>query len=136
MISFSAFPGYCAFRLSLTRSKIQFQTSADTFIEANADDKSRKVASGTKHDKAEADRLRFYDLPKLWKSSHYLARFSGPVGIDTARDGFYEKVADKPTTIDQPMIFSLDDMVLTDASIKPIAWTAKDRIAIFKTHSR
>jgi hypothetical protein len=111
---------------------VQFRTDDDTFIDANEKDGSRKVVSGTKHDKPDADRLRFYDLPKLWKSSHYFARFSSVNGVDTTKDGFYEKVAEKPTSLAQPMMFSLDDMVLTDAAIKPIAWTAKDRVAIFK----
>jgi hypothetical protein len=110
---------------------IQFKTDADTFIEVKQDG-SRQLVAGTKHDTPLPNRLHFYDLPVLWKSSHYLARFSNPSGIDTSKDGFYEKVADRATSLAQPMMFSLDDMVLTDAGIHPIAWTAKDRVAIFK----
>jgi hypothetical protein len=72
------------------------------------------------------DRLRFYDLPQLWRSRGYFARLS------QNNADVFDKMAAKPTSDAQPLTFSLDDMVLVDENLKAISWTPKDdRVAIF-----
>ncbi len=89
-----------------------------------------------KHHLPCADRLRYYDLPAEWRSTHYYCRLS-----DKPEDqDFYEILVEKETKKDKPLIFSLDDMVLTDETLKPVDWryanpepagTPNDRVAIF-----
>lgn len=99
------------------------ETKADTFVETK-DDGKRVVADGVKHDKAEAERLRFYDLPKLWKSSNWFVRHADG-------DGRFKDVAARATTVAKPLVFCLDDIVLTDENLEPIAWVPNDRCAVF-----
>ncbi len=103
---------------------IQFQTEENTFIEAA--NGTRKLVTGDARNKPNADRLRFYDLPQLWKSRKYFARRADNTG------DLFEKRATEGTTAGNPLIFSLDDMVLTDDLLAPAPWDpAKDRAAIF-----
>ncbi len=88
-----------------------------------------------------AERLAYYDLPSLWKSSKYFARLSGGSGAAPAKVGKFEDLAADPTTNDKPLMFCLDDMILTNASLTPISWTPdaqpQNRVAIFcNTFSR
>jgi hypothetical protein len=70
----------------------------------------------TDFDVPNAARLAFYDLPSVWKSRTYFARLS------PTRAGQYETVAADPTSDAAPVMFRLDDIVLTDAALTPIAW--------------
>ena len=103
---------------------LQFETEDNSFVQSAADGK-RTIVSGDLRNKAEAARLDFYDLPKNWKSRQYFARLSA-----TDADRF-EKLAVKPTAAAQPLTFSLDDIVLTDKDLEPVAWKPDDRAAIF-----
>ncbi|MDO9018256.1 MAG: hypothetical protein Q8S73_24040 [Deltaproteobacteria bacterium] len=74
------------------------------------------------------DRLQFYDLPKLWHSQNYYAKLSTTVG----EFGWYEAVVGKTTSKTSPLVFSLDDIVLTDDQGRRIAtWSHADRCALF-----
>ncbi|MCC7374720.1 MAG: hypothetical protein IT581_08685 [Verrucomicrobiales bacterium] len=74
-----------------------------------------------------AERLSFYDLPEMWRSRGYFARLSAAA----ADQGVYENLANRATTDAQPLTFALDDMVLTDAALSPLAVTNTVRVAIF-----
>lgn len=107
-----------------------------TYVETKPD-KSRKIVTVeegggpdtvTKDivDKPSVDRLRFYDLPSTWKSRGYFARLA------PGNAGFFETMAEKPTSDGQPLVFSLDDVILTTPVRDPVAWNPRtDRVAIF-----
>ncbi len=58
-----------------------------------------------------ADRLRFYDLPELWKSQNYFCRIGD--GGDESTENRFEKFSDKTGSRTKPLTFCLDDIVLT-----------------------
>jgi hypothetical protein len=114
---------------------IQFKLPANTFVYAQ-DANTRKLIQVGSNDakmKANVDRLKLYDLPKEWKSKGYWARYL--TGPNTYDGKFWEdwdpagylKSRSKAT----PMIFSLDDVVLTDAAFVPLALKKTDQFAIF-----
>lgn len=85
--------------------------------------------------KAEANRLAFYDIPKLWKSTKYFTQLSGGDGNPPSKVGKFEDLAAEITSNDKPLIFSLDDIILTDKDLNPIKWIpdtkTENRVAIF-----
>ena len=109
---------------------LQFRTELNTFIESK-DDGSRNYVSNTARNTPNADRLRFYDMPRLWKSKNYFARLSGGTGNPATKEDVFDNMSNDATSNDKPIIFSLDDIVLTDKNLNPIAITQNDRIAIF-----
>jgi hypothetical protein len=70
-------------------------------------------------------------MPVLWKSKNYFARLSGGKDQPAAKEGLFNDLFKEQTTDDKPIIFSLDDIVLTDKDLKPISVTEDDRVAIF-----
>ena len=126
---------------------VQFRTKDNTFIDSTAGEASgggRKLVSkdagaagndpglnggensSTDFRLANPERLAFYDLPPLWKSRNYFAKLSGET------PGRFETLAGKDTTDAAPLLFSLDDMVLTKENLDPVTWVPKDdRCAIF-----
>ncbi len=108
---------------------LMFRTDDDhRFIESRADGTRlyTRLAPGHAHHRASADRLRYYDMPAIWKSKRYFARLT-----TTNRENRYEQIAAERTGIADPLTFSLDDIVLTDNTLNPIAWTPPDRCAIY-----
>ena len=76
-------------------------------------------------DTPSVERMNFYDLPQIWKSRGYFTR------IGAAGDAF-EKAGVNKASDGQPITFSLDDVVLVDDHLAPIAWNpTNDRVAIF-----
>jgi len=73
------------------------------------------------------ERLRYYDLPALWKSKRYYTRFSPPGGE------FFHALSEaqigRASRPDSPLIFSLDDLVMTDAALGPL--DARGRPIVF-----
>jgi hypothetical protein len=134
---------------------VRLRTKPETFIDSSG--ASRQVV--TKNPGADSDdpglnggvdtpfdvtqpsgaRLAYYDLPPLWLSRTYFCRLSGGTGAPAAREGRYEDLAADATTDAQPLLFSLDDIVLCSAdasgSLTPIAWTPDaqplNRVALF-----
>lgn len=82
-----------------------------------------------------AARLAYYDLPEVWLSRTYFCRLSGGTGAPAAREGRYEDLAGEPTSDAAPLLFSLDDVVLTGPDLSPLAWqpntTLANRFALF-----
>lgn len=117
-----------------TKPLIQFKTDTNTFIESKKDG-TRTLVSGTAKDTAEGDRIRFYDIPVLWKSKNYFAKLSGGTGNPPAKVGKFEDLAIETTSDTKPLLFSLDDIILTDKDLKPINWIPdnkiENRISIF-----
>ncbi|MGA9292895.1 MAG: OmpA family protein [Ignavibacteriaceae bacterium] len=133
---------------------IQFRSLVDTFIESSgtSSSPSRKYVTknlaatsdpglneGSSIDrdfkKAEAARLTFYDIPKLWKSKNYFAKLSGGKGNPPSKVGKFEDLVSEITSNDKPLIFSLDDIILTDKDLNPIKWVPdnkpENRVSIF-----
>src|SRR5581483_7649268 len=71
---------------------------------------------------------KLYDLPPLWRSKRYAVRGTG------GKAEFWEKTAgEKLRAFDKkkPLVFSLDDIVLTNDALVPLALDEKDEAAIF-----
>ena len=81
------------------------------------------------------NRLLYYDLPRVWKSRNYFARGvpDSPPGSPPAGQ-FFGDLNDADLARSDaratPLIFSLDDIVLTDAAFAPPPLAAADRVAI------
>lgn len=97
-------------------------------------DKSAGRLQNLNMDAPGAGRMRFYDLPEVWKSTDYWVRQERSGSPNAFDEGRFQTLADRATTNDRPLIFSYDDMVMTDSdgNLTPINWsTANDRLAIF-----
>ena len=132
---------------------IQLHTAENTFIESSTGDSRRLVKlkgaappspspgiaaevntadaeiENKKVEEPNPDRLKYYDLPEKWRSSKYFVKLSSNSGV-------FGDLADKKTSVTEPFLFSLDDIVLTDQNLNPgtITWKPNDRAAIF-SHS-
>lgn len=62
-------------------------------------------------DEPSAERLRAYDVPEDWRSTRQFARLGS-----SQRDGKedYRELVRQPTSVDTPLVFSLDDIVLVE----------------------
>lgn len=118
-------------------SLLMFATQPGTFS-SSVDNATRKLEVLTpKKDKdrlkPSADRLKLYDLPTTWKSTHYFARFKDAAGNTPGK--FFEDwaAADhlKSHSAATPMVFSLDDIVLTDSTGNTLKFAAADLFAVF-----
>ena len=74
-------------------------------------------------------------MPKLWKSAKYFTQLSGGKEKPPAKVGKFEDLAAETTTNEKPLIFSLDDIILTDKDLNPVKWIpdnkTENRISIF-----
>jgi hypothetical protein len=84
------------------------------------------LTDADKRDKPSTGRLDYYDLPKVWKSRAYFGWLSDSDGDY----GPYEDIAEKGSSKDKPIVFSLDDMVLTKDDLSPVPWDAANRVAL------
>ena len=108
---------------------LQFTTEANTFVVATSkDERKLEVIADKARLAPSADRLKLYDLPPLWKSTKWFAR-QGAAGA------FFDKLTaaqmKDSLKADKRLVFSLDDMVLCDASRKQLALAATDRVSVF-----
>jgi hypothetical protein len=100
------------------------KSATDRVIETRADNHADLAPA--------AKRLEFYDLPKEWISKKYYCRFTDNTGKFFDQAGTFEdKIKASLKAPDKPLIFSLDDIVLTDAACAPITLHASDRVAVF-----
>jgi hypothetical protein len=111
-----------------TDTLLRFTAPTNACIESTSATARKRVVATAEQLKPGPERLKFYDLPTEWQSRNYYAKLS-----DTAGEfGWYEDVASKPTTKAKPLVFSLDDIVLTNAAGQRLTtWTHADRLAIF-----
>ena len=133
---------------------VQFRTAANTFIDSSGS--SRRLVTGgsggssadpglnsgdpvnTNFGLPSGERLKFYDLPAVWKSRTYFARLSEGTGSTAVKEGLFEKLVIEETTELTPLYFSLDDMVLffadpaTGNPGKPLnLYPHNDQVALF-----
>ena len=107
---------------------LRFTTAARACMESTSATVRNRVVATEEQLKPGPERLKFYDLPAEWQSRNYYGKLSATAG----EFGWYEEIADKPTTKAKPLVFSLDDIVLTNALGQRVAtWTHADRLAIF-----
>lgn len=112
--------------------QLGFQTAVSTFIISDSAS-ARKIDAVTDADKLKpsADRLKLYDLPTKWKSQSYYTRFSDGTGEFFDKASTFEGKIKASTSADTPLLFSLDDIVMTDAAKQQVTLTANDNVAIF-----
>lgn len=77
-----------------------------------------------------AGRLRFYDLPHVWRSTGLWVR-QAAADAPAWEQGTYEAFAARPTDALRPLVFSLDDLVLVDEAMRPVPVAPDDRVALF-----
>ena len=115
-------------------SYLMFKTAAGTYS-VSSDASTRKVEvipGGDKRLDPGVDRLKYYDLPESWESLLYWTRF-GKAPKQTGKFWKDWGPADylKSRAVGDPMTFSLDDAVLTDAAFNPLKLAKTDKHAIF-----
>lgn len=91
---------------------LRFRTSANGAVYSEAIDNHFLVTSPPPP--PGPDRLRFYDLPRIWKSKHYYTRrliASPPAPGKLFQNLSADEIAAAKQK-DQPLVFSLDDMVM------------------------
>lgn len=109
---------------------IRFTTEASSYV-VSENEATRTLQKVTEPDKLKpsADRLKLYDLPPLWKSAKYFTRIPGGSG------SFFEDLTQEQINVslsaDKPLIFSLDDIVLTNEVGVAFALNPTDVVAVF-----
>lgn len=116
-------------------SMLMFKTKAGTFVNST-DENTRKLEVLKNNDprlKPNVDRLKLYDLPEVWKSLKYYARYKDGAGDLPGKfyDAWDQAGYLKSRGAGTPMVFSLDDVVLTDEKFHPLALANTDRFAYF-----
>ena len=113
---------------------VAFVTDENTWS-GSTDAATRKIEVIPRNDKRLSlgvDRLKYYDLPKQWKSPGYWTRF----GKGAAQKGKFwndwtEADYRKSRAAASPIIFSLDDVVLSDNNGAPLTLAADNKFAVF-----
>lgn len=79
------------------------------------------------------DRLKYYDLPALWLSRNYHAHLlKGPNTNEAAKRDKFENLVIEATSPQQPIMFSLDDIILVDKNKSFLQSNpSNDKLAIF-----
>ena len=108
---------------------MQFKTPADTYV-VSENASSRKIEKVIDEDKLKpsADRLKFYDLPEMWKSSKYFTRLGQNTAKIFEQFTLVEMLSISP---DRPLRFCLDDIVLTDAKLNKHLLGTHELVTIF-----
>jgi hypothetical protein len=113
------------------RTKLYFEfNGTDRWIYTKDDKSDPIVVIMTKKDYdalSFAEKQKYYDLPVKWSSQNYWTRYDG----DFNKGDRFEKVfkdiqklkpfGDEVTKTDKPLVFSMDDFVLTNSDLKPIS---------------
>jgi len=86
---------------------LEFFTAKSTYVESRSATERRLavVPDGDARLQTGPERLKVYDLPRIWRSRGYFARLG-------AKANRFEQLADQPSTPAAPFTFSLDDLVL------------------------
>ena len=121
----------------VAKCSLQFATDANTFS-SSKDANTRKIeildpVTDAARLAPSAARLKLYDLPQVWKTAGYYTRYpdgGNAVGKFYAdlTDGIVQKSRGDPASA---LVFSLDDIVLTDAAGAEVALTKDDKVAVF-----
>jgi hypothetical protein len=116
---------------------LRFKTPANSYVFSSSDT-AREIIQVPPGSPPNArldpgiERLKHYRLPEMWKSRMYFAQTatSPPTTgafFQTLNAGQLNAADNRGT----PIIFCLDDIVLTDAARAPIALAAQDRVAVY-----
>jgi hypothetical protein len=113
-----------------TQMQLEFTNAAQVHVISDSATVRRIAAVADPNDlKPGEERLKFYDLPNKWRSKLYFTRFADNTG------DFFENLTqariDASKTSATPLIFSLDDMVLADATFSPIVLAATEDPCLF-----
>ncbi len=106
---------------------IRFRTANNTFIHTDQD-QARTVDVVDPTTIASHQRLRYYDLPVEWRSSNHFVRTAAR---GTADGEVFEELDDVSGSADEPLIFSLDDIVVVSEHQSPVEIEEEDRVAVF-----
>lgn len=114
-------------------SYLRCATDADSYV-VSQDAATRRietVVAGASRLSPGANRLKLYDLPSKWESLAYWTRF-GKGAKETGKFWQDWTAGDllKSRAPGEPAIFSLDDIILSDAALNPLKFTAADPFAI------
>jgi hypothetical protein len=115
------------------QSYLRFKLAPDSYV--LADIKTRKIdtiPAGDARLEPGVDRLKYYDLPEGWESRKYWTR----LGKGNKQDGkFWEDwtTADllRSRAVDDPLIFSLDDIVIASPACNPLKMAKDARLTAF-----
>jgi phosphodiesterase/alkaline phosphatase D-like protein len=109
---------------------LQFTQPANTYVYSETVDKRELKEVTGKELRARGKRLKYYDLPVLWKSQGYYTRAVGGANC-VFEDVLEPRLRQSQNAHADKLTFSLDDLVLTDEALKPIPYTAGERVAVF-----
>lgn len=111
-----------------SQTLLRFKLAAKTCVHSESATVRKRVIATDEQLKPGPERLKFYDLPEAWESRNYYARLSATAG----EFGWYETIADKPSTKTRPFVFCLDDIVVTDENARRLTtWTNAYWCAVF-----
>lgn len=125
--------------LTGTRLGLRFRFDGDPAWVYSESQNSRQIrraapaAASPPLAQAGPERLKWYDLPTIWKSFDYYLRSlaaSPPAPgkfFHTATAGDIGAATDRT----KPLVFCLDDIVLTGTNLRALAVTSNDRLAVF-----
>ena len=120
------------FRTHQTQRSFIYSTS-DTVREI------RHVAAAAPELSPGPNRLRYYDLPRIWKCRKYYTRnLPGSPPADakffqtlTAADILNAEFKVTDTSVPRALVFCLDDIIMTQANLRQLAITAGQRVTVF-----
>lgn len=86
---------------------LEFKTPKNSFIESTSATEREmvQIPDGDKRLAPSVGRLKVYDLPLIWRSRRYFSKLGTKVNR-------FEQLADKATSLTEPITFCLDDIVL------------------------
>jgi len=100
-----------------------------------------KTAQELQHLKADSppasppgpERLKAYDLPRVWKSKNYFTRETpaSPSGPGQFFNNLDAAAMNRADTQNTPLIFCLDDIVLANDAYRQVPLPPDDRVAVF-----
>lgn len=123
-------------KLTGTTAGLRVSTPEGTYIHSKSatDRVIEQIPSGDSRLDLGAGRLRYYDLPALWKSLNYWVRGSHLPAKNERGKFFDELTASELEAAEQagkPLEFSLDDIVLTGITDVPIPLLDADHVTLF-----
>jgi outer membrane protein OmpA-like peptidoglycan-associated protein len=111
--------------------ELRFETNPNTYVISN--DENARIMEIVTDDsvlRPGPDRLKYYDLPVLWRSTGYFCRVN-----ETGTHGIFDTLsADQiaaSRNYENRLIISLDDIILTDENRRPVQLTDGDRVIVF-----
>jgi hypothetical protein len=93
------------------------------YTKSDSDEPEIKTLTNTQFDNLTfVEKQNYYDLPKLWSSRNYWTRYDGDINKGDTFEKVFKDIeklkplGDKLTNDKKPLVFSFDDIVLTETS--------------------